>query len=97
MKKKILLIIGMFMFITNVSALTFNVDVTNIEDEGNGTLGSITNIDVPNKTVDAYFQDIGDEVNFSITITNTGDRAGTLREITASPGNSSIEYTSDFL
>ena len=39
MKKKILLFILMFAFMTNVSALTFNVDVTNIEDEGNGTLG----------------------------------------------------------
>jgi hypothetical protein len=39
MKKKILLILLMFMFITNVSALTFNVDVTNIEDKGNnGTI-----------------------------------------------------------
>ena len=77
MKKKILLIIGMFMFITNVNALTFNVDVTNIEDAGNnGTIGAITNIDVPNKTVDAYFQDIGDEVSFSVTVTNTGNRAG---------------------
>ena len=53
MKKKILLIIMMFMFITNVNALTFNVDVTNIEDEGNnGTIGSIEKIDVPNKELD---------------------------------------------
>ena len=95
MKKKILLIIMMFMFITNVNALTFNIDVTNIEDEGNGTLGEITNIDVSNKEVDALFQDIGDEVNFSITITNSGDRAGTLREITFEPANQNMEYTSN--
>jgi hypothetical protein len=95
MKKKILLFILMFAFMTNVSALTFNVDVTNIEDEGNGTLGEITNIDVSNKEVDALFQDIGDEVNFSITITNSGDRAGTLREITFEPANQNMEYTSN--
>ena len=96
MKKKILLIIMMFMLITNVNALTFNVDVTNIEDEGNnGTIGSITNIDVANKTIDAYFQDIGDEVSFSITVTNTGDRAGTLRNIEFESGNDKIEYTSN--
>ena len=95
MKKKILLIIMMFMFITNVKALTFNVDVTNIENEGNGTLGEITNIDVSNKEVTAYFQDIGDEVNFSITVTNTGDRAGTLRSITFENENQNMEYTSN--
>ena len=96
MKKKILLFILMFAFMTNVSALTFNVDVTNIEDEGNnGTIGSITDIDVANKEVSAYFQDIGDEVNFSITVTNTGDRAGTLREITFEAGNENIEYSSN--
>ena len=96
MKKKILLIIMIFTFITNVKALTFNVDVTNIENEGNnGTIGSITNIDVANKTVDAYFQDIGDEVSFSITVTNTGDRAGTLRSIDFESGNDKIEYTSN--
>ena len=95
MKKKILLFILMFTFITNVNALTFNVDVTNIEEEENGTLGKITNVDVANKEVDALFQDIGDEVDFSITITNSGDRAGTLREITFEPGNDKIEYTSN--
>ena len=91
MKKKILLFIGMFLFITNVNALTFNVNLTNIEDKGNnGTIGQITNIDVPNKTIDAYFQDIGDEVNFDLTIVNSGDRAGTLREITFEVENQSI-------
>ena len=94
MKKKILLFILMFMFITNVSALTFNVDVTNIEDEGNnGTMGSITRIDVPNKTLDSEFSDIGDEVSFSITVTNTGDRAGTLRSIDIISTNDKIGYT----
>ncbi len=96
MKKKILLFLLMFMFMTNVSALTFNVNIENIENAGNnGTIGRITNIDLDNKTVDAYFQDIGDEVNFSITITNSGDRAGTLREIAFEPGNDKIEYSSD--
>ena len=96
MKKKILLIIMMFMFITNVNALTFNVDITNIEDEGNnGTIGSIEKIDLENKELDVLFQDIGDEVSFSITVTNTGDRAGTLRNITFESGNDKIEYTSN--
>ena len=96
MKKKILLFICMFLFIFNVKALTFNVDITNIEDEGNnGTIGSITNIDIPNKTVDAYFQNIGDEVSFSITIKNTGDRAGTLRNITFESENDKVEYSSN--
>ena len=95
MKKKILLILLMFMFMTNVSALTFNVDVTNIEEEGTGTLGTITSIDAPNKSLDVLFEDIGAEVDFSITITNSGDRAGTLREITFEAGNDKIEYTSN--
>ena len=81
MKKKILLILMMFLFVTNVKALTFNVDVTNIEDKGSGSLGTITKIDIPNKEVDALFEDIGAEVKFSVTVTNTGDRAGTLRSI----------------
>ena len=96
MKKKLLLILGMFIFITNVNALTFNVDITNIEDKGNGgTIGSIENIDVNNKSLDVLFQDIGDEVNFEITVTNEGDRAGTLRNITFEPGNDKIEYSSN--
>ena len=96
MKKKLLLIIAMFMFITNVNALTFNIDITNIEDKGNGgTIGSIENIDVANKELDVLFQDIGDEVNFEITVTNTGDRAGTLRNITFESSNDKIEYTSN--
>ena len=95
MKKKILLILLMFMFITNVKALTFNVDVTNIEDEGNGTLGEITDINVSNKEVTALFQDIGDEINFSITVTNSGNRAGTLRSIDFENENPNIEYTSN--
>ena len=96
MKKKILLFLLTFMFMTNVSALTFNVDVTNIEDEGNnGTIGSITDIDVANKEVSAYFQDIGDEVNFDLTITNSGNRAGTLRSINVTSTSESIEYTNN--
>ena len=94
MKKKILLIISMFLFITNVKALTFNVDLTNIEDKGNnGTIGSIEKIDIPNKELDVLFQDIGDEVNFDLTISNTGDRAGTLKSITVESTSESIEYT----
>jgi hypothetical protein len=82
MKKKILLILLMFMFITNVSALTFNVDVTNIEDKGNnGTIGSITNIDVANKTLSILFSDSSDQVLFEVTVSNSGDRAGTLKNI----------------
>ena len=94
--KKILLFIGMFLITLNVKALTFNVDLTNIEDKGNnGTIGQITNIDIPNKTIDAYFQDIGDEVNFDLTITNSGNRAGTLKSITVSSTSESIEYTNN--
>ena len=94
--KKILLFIGMFLITLNVKALTFNVDLTNIEDKGNnGTIGQITNIDIPNKTIDAYFQDIGDEVNFELTITNSGNRAGTLKSITVTSTSESIEYTNN--
>ena len=94
--KKILLFIGMFLITLNVKALTFNVDLTNIEDKGNnGTIGQITNIDIPNKTIDAYFQDIGDEVNFELTITNSGNRAGTLKSISVESTSESIEYTNN--
>ena len=93
--KKILLFLGMCLFITNVNALTFDVNITNIEDEGSNTLGTITNIDLDNKTIDAYFQDIGDEVNFSVTITNNGDRAGTLKSINVTSTNNKMEYTSN--
>ena len=95
MKKKILLILMMFLFVTNVKALTFNVDVTNIEDKGSGSLGTITKIDIPNKEVDALFEDIGAEVKFSVTVTNTGDRAGTLRSIDVKGTNDKMEYTTD--
>ncbi len=92
--KKILLFLGMFLFIFNVKALTFNVNITEINDLGNnGTLGSITNIDLENKELDAYFQDIGDEVRFEIVITNSGDRAGTLRSITITSSSDKMEYT----
>ena len=95
MKKKILLIIGMFLFITNVNALTFNVDLTDIEDKGSSTLGSITNINVTNKELDASFQGSGDEVNFELTITNSGDRVGTLKSIGITSTNNKIEYTTN--
>ena len=92
--KKILLFIGMFMFIFNIKALTFNVDLTNIEDKGNnGTMGSISNINVTNKTLDVSFSDVGDEVSFDLTITNSGDRAGTLKNINVTSTNDKIEYT----
>ena len=94
--KKILLFIGMFLFIFNVKALTFNVNLTNIEDKGNnGTIGSIEKIDIPNKTLDVLFQDIGDEVSFDLTITNSGNRAGTLRSIGVTSSGESIEYTNN--
>ena len=95
MKKKILLIISMFLFMTNVKALTFDVNLTNIEDKGTGTLGTITNIDIPNKSVSALFEDIGAEISFEVTVTNTGDRAGTLREINVTSENESMEYTTN--
>ena len=96
MKKKLLLILGMFIFIGNVNALSFNVNVTNIEDKGNnGTIGLIKKIDLPNKELDVMFEDIGDEVNFEITLTNSGDRAGTLKSIEATGTNDKIEYTSN--
>ena len=95
MKKKVLLILLMFMFITNVKALTFNVNLTNIEDKGTGTLGTITNIDIPNKEVNALFEDIGAEISFEVTVTNSGDRAGTLRNITITSTNDKMEYTTN--
>lgn len=96
MKKKLLLILGMFIFITNVNALTFNVDITNIEDKGNGgTIGSIENIDLENRTLNVLFQNIGDEVNFSIIVSNTGNRAGTLREVNITSTNDKIVYTTN--
>ena len=95
MKKKIFLVISMLLFITNVKALSFNVNLHNIEDKGSDTIGTIRKIDLPNKTLDVFFQDIGDEVNFGLTITNSGDKAGTLREIEFVSGNDKIEYTSN--
>jgi hypothetical protein len=85
----------MFLFITNVKALTFNVNLTDIEDKGSDTIGIITSKDVSNKTLDVLFQDIGDEVNFGLTFTNSGDRAGTLRSITVTSTNNKIEYTNN--
>ena len=95
MKKKMLLIIFMFMFITNANALSFDVNVTNIEDVGTGSLGTIKKIDIPKKELDVLFEDIGAEVNFDLTITNTGDRAGTLKEINVTSDNDKLEYTSN--
>ena len=96
MKKKILLIIGMFLFITNVNALSFSANIVDIEDKGNnGTIGSIEKIDFANKELDVYFQDIGDEVSFELTITNSGNKAGTLKQIDVTSTNDKIEYTTN--
>ena len=44
MKKKILLFISLLLIMTNVKALTFNIDLTNIEDKTNNvSVGTITN------------------------------------------------------
>ena len=93
--KKIFLVLSMFLFMTNVKALSFNVDLTNIEDEGSNSLGTIEKIDIPNKELDVLFQDIGDEVNFTLTINNYGNRAGTLKSITVESTNDKIEYTNN--
>ena len=95
MKKKLLLIIGMFLFVTNAHALSFNVNVTNIEDKGSGSLGTIKKIDLENREVDAFFDEIGAEINFDVTVTNLGDRAGTLREITVTGTSENFEYTTN--
>jgi hypothetical protein len=83
------------MVITNAKALSFNVGVTNIEEVGTDSLGSVTKIDIPDREVDVLFEEIGAEASFSLTITNTGDRAGTLKEITITPENDKIEYTTN--
>ena len=94
MKKKLLLILCMFMFITNVNALTFNVNITNIEDKGNNdTNGTISNIDLVNKSLDISLRAVDDEVSFDVIVTNAGDRAGVLKEINITNGNENIEYT----
>ena len=94
MKKKfLLLIISIFLFISNVKALTFNVDVTNIEEIKSGRTNSISNIDISNKNFDILFYGIDDEVNFKVTVTNTGNKAGTLKSVTASSTNNKIIYT----
>lgn len=95
MKKKILLILIMLISITNVKALTFNVDLTNIEDKGSNSLGTITNIDITNKELNALFQSSNDEIDFELTITNLGDRAGTLKSITVSSNSNLIDYTTN--
>lgn len=96
MKKKVLLFISLLLIMTNVKALTFNVDLTNIEDKTNSTsVGTITNIDVDNKEVDVLFQNEGEEVSFELTVTNTGNRAGTLKTITVTSTGNKIEYSND--
>ncbi len=96
MKKKILLFISLLLIMTNVKALTFNIDLTNIEDKTNNvSVGTITNIDVDNKELDILFQNEGEEVSFELTITNTGNRAGTLKKINVTSSSDKIEYSSD--
>ncbi len=96
MKKKVLLFISLLLIMTNVKALTFNVDLTNIEDKTNSTsVGTITNIDVDNKEVDVLFQNEGEEVSFELTVTNTGNRAGTLKSINVTSTENKIEYSND--
>ncbi len=94
--KKLLLILFMFLFVTNVKALSFDVNLTNIEYKGNNnTTGSISNIDLNNKEVNILFQNPQDEVNFEITIMNTGEKAGVLKSITPTVENDKIEYTTN--
>ena len=94
MKKKfLLLIISIFLFISNVKALTFNVDVTDIEEIKSGRTNSISNIDISNKKFDMLFYGIDDEVKFNVTITNTGNKAGILKSVTATSTNTNIIYT----
>ena len=96
MKKKILLFISLLLIMTNVKALTFNIDLTNIEDKTNNvSVGTITNIDVDNKELDILFQNEGEEVSFELTVTNTGNRAGTLKNINVTSSSDKIEYSSD--
>ena len=96
MKKKILLFISLLLIMTNVKALSFNVNLTNIEDKTNNvSVGTITNIDVDNKELDILFQNEGEEVSFELTVTNTGDRAGTLKTINVTSSGNKIEYTND--
>lgn len=94
MKKKILfatMIIGMFLFMPNVKALSFDIDITNIEDKGQN--GAIEKIDLDKKQIDLFFEDTGDEAYFSITLKNVGEKAGILKSITISSPNDKIEYT----
>ena len=92
--KKFLLFLCLFLSMTNVKALTFDIDVTNIEDEGSNSSGTIENIDIPNKELDVLFQNDNDEVNFAITTTNIGNKAGVLKEINFVTENNMIEYSS---
>ena len=79
MKKKLLLIICMLFVTFNVKALSFNVELTNIEDKTNNTsVGTITNIDVNNKELDVLFENEGEQVSFEVTVSNTGKKDGTL-------------------
>jgi hypothetical protein len=81
------------MFITNAKALSFDVNITKAEDEELGKLGTIERMDLVNNEFDILFEDIGAEVSFTLTITNSGNRAGTLRDINIESTYGKIEYT----
>ena len=96
MKKKILLFISLLLIMTNVKALSFNVELTNIEDKTNNTsVGTITNIDVDNKELDVLFQNEGEQVSFEVTVSNTGNKAGTLKKIDVTSTSQKIDYTNN--
>ena len=96
MKKKILLIICMLFVTFNVKALSFNVELTNIEDKTNNTsVGTITNIDVNNKELDVLFENEGEQVSFEVTVSNTGKKAGTLKNINVTSTSQKIDYTNN--
>ena len=96
MKKKLLLIICMLFFTFNAKALSFNVELTNIEDKTNNTsVGTITNIDVDNKELDVLFQNEGEQVSFEVTVSNTGKKAGTLKKIDVTSTSQKIDYTNN--
>ncbi len=98
MKKRILLfVLCMFMFVTNVNAASFDVDVTSIEYKGsNGTASSITNINLRDKEMSLLFESSEGEVVFDVTMTNSGKKAGTLENISITSTDNMVTYTSNF-
>ena len=98
MKKKILLfVLCMFLFITNVNAAKFDVDITSIEYKGNnGTVSAISSINLRDKEMNLLFESSEGEVIFDVTMTNSGKKAGTLENITINSDDNMVEYTSNF-